>query len=160
MNDPYEKIDFMDHDGSNDDPIKRGDAAEVFRCHESYVPEELYRIRPVIEWFRCDEHLPEKGVIVITVTYGSDVLIPEVGETLQACINRNRRECRHVELGFLDNDGYWTECSYGAPMNPSPIYWMPLPDVPDLPDYGAVDEEENVVDFKDLFEQIWEDDTE
>lgn len=160
MIDPYEKIDFMDHDGDDEDLIKRGDAATVFSYHEGYTPEELYRIRAVIEWFRCDECLPEKGVIVITVTYGSDLLIPEDGETVQACINRNRRECRNVGLGFLDDDSCWVDCSYGFPMNPHPLYWMPLPAVPDLPDYNAVDEEENIVDFKDLFEKIWEDDTE
>lgn len=82
------------------------------------------------EWIRCSEQMPEKNTMVIVACYGSDIVIPNDGETVWQTYDRQNREIKHVTTGFIDEDEYWNEGD-GLPMMISPTYWQPLPEAPD-----------------------------
>lgn len=79
-------------------------------------------------WISVEDALPEKDTDVIVCCYGSDMILAHDGETMQDAVERTRRECVSVTVGFIGSDGW-----YGAdwfPMMVSPTYWMPLPEPP------------------------------
>lgn len=81
-------------------------------------------------WISCNERLPEQGERVIVAIFGSDMIIPNEGETLQDAIERSRKE-GYITVGFIGSDGW-----YGAdwfPLMVQPSYWMPKPDLPEPP---------------------------
>lgn len=81
-------------------------------------------------WISCNERLPEQGERVIVAIFGSDMIMPNEGETLQDAIERSRKE-GYITVGFIGSDGW-----YGAdwfPLMVHPSYWMPKPDLPEPP---------------------------
>lgn len=82
------------------------------------------------KWIRCFEQMPEKNTMVIVACYGSDIVVPQDGETVWQTRQRQNREIKRVTTGFIDDDGYWNGADY-MPMMISPTYWQPLPEAPD-----------------------------
>jgi len=82
----------------------------------------------IMEWVSCEERMPEPDTLVIVACYGSDIIIPQHGETLTESIERVQREHVTVTLGFIGSDG-WYGCDY-FPMMIAPTYWQPLPEPP------------------------------
>lgn len=81
-------------------------------------------------WIPCSERLPEQGERVIVAIFGSDMIMPNEGETLQDAIERSRKE-GYITVGFIGSDGW-----YGAdwfPLMVHPSYWMTKPDLPEPP---------------------------
>ena len=84
----------------------------------------------VNDWISCEEREPEADRLVLVACYGSDIIFPEEGETVEECQARLQRECVRVTLGFIGSDG-WYDCEY-SPMIIKPTYWMPLPEPPSI----------------------------
>lgn len=82
-----------------------------------------------VEWIPCRERLPETHETVLTVTYGSDIVMPEKGETVLEAITRQRREICEVSIGFLGSDGWYSADGYPAMI--APDYWAEMPDPPE-----------------------------
>ena len=80
-------------------------------------------------WTLCEEQLPPKMTKVLCGIYGTDFLYPHEGETVEECARRNIRTSKRIEVGYLDEDGYWN-CEEGFPMNPIPTVWCPFPYLP------------------------------
>lgn len=79
-------------------------------------------------WIPCSKMLPEQGERVIVAIFGSDMIMPNEGETLQDAIERSRKD-GYITVGFIGSDGW-----YGAdwfPLMVHPSYWMPLPEPPE-----------------------------
>ena len=74
-------------------------------------------------WIRCDNRMPDKHKIVWVTIAGSDIVIPNNGESISDCIERQHKEIRRVKAGFLCDDG-WCD-SDGWPMLVLPIAWKP-----------------------------------
>lgn len=82
-------------------------------------------------WIPVSECLPEQNERVIVAIFGSDMIIPNKGETLQDAIARSRKE-GYITVGFIGSDGW-----YGAdwfPLMVHPSYWMPKPPLPEPPE--------------------------
>ena len=99
---------------------------------------ELIAKQPTLEpevrhgrWISCNEHLPEQGERVIVAIFGSDMIIPNEGETLQDAIERSRKE-GYITVGFIGSDGWYGEDWF--PLMVQPSYWMPKPDLPEPPE--------------------------
>ena len=85
----------------------------------------------VNRWISCSDRLPEQGERVIVAIFGSDMIMPNEGETLQDAIERSRKE-GYITVGFIGSDGW-----YGAdwfPLMVQPSYWIPKPDLPEPPE--------------------------
>lgn len=80
-------------------------------------------------WIPCSERLPKKHETVLTCCYGSDVIIPQEGETWEDAVKRTRRELVTVSIGFIGSDGWYG--ADGWPNMDAPTFWMPLPDPPE-----------------------------
>lgn len=100
----------------------------------SFIRVEHIENAPAVNrWIPCSERLPEKGERVIVAIFGSDMIMPNDGETLQDAIERSRKE-GYITVGFIGSDGW-----YGAdwfPLMVQPSYWMPKPDLPEQPKEG------------------------
>ena len=90
---------------------------------------ELQELRsaPTLEWISCDDELPPEDSLVIVCVYGSDLIIPMDGETIEEAILRNRQGAS-VTLGFIGSDGWYG--SEWAPMMVSPSFWAKIPKPP------------------------------
>lgn len=83
-------------------------------------------------WISTDEQKPRQGETVIIAIYGSDVIVPHKGESMEDCIKRLQRECRRVTLGFMGEDGWYNHDGWPEIIQPS--YWMKLPEPPMPPE--------------------------
>lgn len=95
-----------------------------------YYRDMLMNIPAVNRWISVEDALPEQGERVIVAIFGSDMIMPNEGETLQDAIERSRKE-GYITVGFIGSDGW-----YGAdwfPLMVHPSYWMPKPDLPEPP---------------------------
>lgn len=79
-----------------------------------------------MDWILCKERLPEINVAVLVTIAGSDILVPQAGETLEACSRRLWEEVRYVEIAYLGEDGW--NGNDGFPLVVGPLAWMPLPE--------------------------------
>lgn len=104
--------------------------ADMFRAIDSlpYTVEAELENTIGSDWISCEERMPEPDTLVIVACYGSDIIIPQDGETLAESIERVQREHVTVTLGFIGSDG-WYGCDY-FPMMITPTYWQPLPEPP------------------------------
>lgn len=92
--------------------------------------EHIENAPAVNRWISVEDALPEQGERVIVAIFGSDMIMPNEGETLQDAIERSRKE-GYITVGFIGSDGW-----YGAdwfPLMVQPSYWMPKPDLPEPP---------------------------
>lgn len=106
------------------------------------------------EWIRCSEQMPKKNTMVIVACYGSDIVIPQDGETVWQTRQRQNKDIKRVTLGFIDDDGYWNGADY-MPMMISPTYWQPLPEAPD---YEAdSDDVDTGLTWDEFFNKVWDD---
>lgn len=104
------------------------------------------------EWIRCSEQMPEKNTMVIVACYGSDIVVPQDGETVWQTRQRLNKNIKRVTLGFIDDDGYWNDADY-MPMMISPTYWQPLPEAPD---YEAdLDDVDTGLTWDEIFNKVW-----
>ena len=114
--------------------------AEFYSSMEDFIAEhddeiEMMMFAPELvpdepTWIPCSERLPDQGERVIVAIFGSDMIMPNEGETLQDAIERSRKE-GYITVGFIGSDGW-----YGAdwfPLMVHPSYWMPKPDLPEPP---------------------------
>lgn len=104
---------------------------------ETDINELIGRMRSLVEraewktvnrWISVEDALPEQGERVIVAIFGSDMIMPDDGETLQDAIERSRKE-GYITVGFIGSDGW-----YGAdwfPLMVHPSYWMPKPELPE-----------------------------
>lgn len=93
------------------------------------TPEQVVSMKEQADnWISCKERQPEPETLVIVACYGSDIIIPQDGETLLESIGRVKNERVRVTLGFIGSDG-WYGCDY-FPMMITPTYWQPLPEPP------------------------------
>lgn len=83
----------------------------------------------MMEWIKTREQEPPIGHRVLCGIYSTDYLVLEEGETMKQCLDRNRREIKRIEIGYLDDDG-WTG-SDGYPMIIYPTVWAELPELPE-----------------------------
>lgn len=74
-------------------------------------------------WILCDDHMPEKDVVVWVTIAGSDIVIPQDGESITDCLKRLHKQIRRVKAGFFSDEG-WCDTD-GWPMIVRPIAWMP-----------------------------------
>jgi hypothetical protein len=82
------------------------------------------------EWIPCSEQMPEVDRTVLAAVYGSDLIVPEPGETPEEAAERIRKEHRYTTEAFLCSDGWYTP-DY-CPLMVAPTYWMPMPEAPEL----------------------------
>jgi hypothetical protein len=80
------------------------------------------------EWISCDDELPPDGVTVITLIFGTDVIIPQNCETLEDAIRRTSKYKR-TSAGFYGEDGWYSLDGYQEIIAPS--YWMAIPKPPE-----------------------------
>ena len=99
-------------------------------CSENMMRDALSLLKEQKSgWISVDEHLPERGILILTATYGTDIIMQQEGETREEAIERSRHGKGRVDTGFIDRDGYW--CSGdGFPSVILPKYWMLLPEPP------------------------------
>jgi hypothetical protein len=89
-------------------------------------------------WISCKDRLPEPDTMVIVASYGSDIVIPEDGETVEECCERLKKERVRVTLGFIGSDGWYGSDYFPLIVTPSfwqqliitPSFWQPLPGPP------------------------------
>lgn len=86
-------------------------------------------------WISCKDKLPEPETMVIVASYGSDIVIPEDGETVEECCERLKKELVRVTLGFIGSDGWYASDYF--PLIVTPSFWQPLPEPPE----GGADDE-------------------
>ena len=80
-------------------------------------------------WISVDERLPERGIMVLTAVYGTDVIVPMDGETPEEATERCLHRPARASIGFVDEDGCWCGAE-GWPEVIQPKYWMPMPEPP------------------------------
>lgn len=104
-------------------------------------------------WIKCTDEKPEEGVIVLVACYGSDIIIPNDGETVWQTYDRQSREIKRVTTGFIDEDGYWNEGD-GLPLMIAPTYWQPLPEAPDYE--HEPDDVDTGLTWDEFFSKAWD----
>ncbi|MBO5921764.1 MAG: DUF551 domain-containing protein [Oscillospiraceae bacterium] len=87
-------------------------------------------------WISCDDRLPEEGQRVIVCYYGSDMIIPEDGETVAEAMARIN-QIPTVTMGCLFDDG-WAGPDY-FPLMVHPSFWMQLPAPPEVKKEGEAE---------------------
>ena len=80
------------------------------------------------KWISVKDRLPEEGELVLTCSYGTDVIIQKDGETLEEAIARVVK-IPNVSAGAIDGEGFWDGID-GYPMIIQPSFWMPFPEPP------------------------------
>lgn len=80
-------------------------------------------------WISVDERLPERGIMVLTAVYGTDLIVPMDGETPEDAMERCLHRPARASIGFVDEDGCWCGAD-GWPDVIQPKFWMPLPEPP------------------------------
>lgn len=81
------------------------------------------------KWIRCDELMPEEDRLVLVCIYGSDLIMPAEGETVEEAILRDQK-CASATLGFYGEEGW--EGVDGWPLMLTPTYWAEIPKPPDV----------------------------
>ena len=81
------------------------------------------------KWISVDERLPERGIMVLTAVYGTDLIVPMDGETPEDAMERCLHRPARASIGFVDEDGCWCGAD-GWPEVIQPKFWMPLPEPP------------------------------
>lgn len=97
-----------------------------YKCNEI---ERILNAPAVNCWIKCSEQLPNENCMVLICIYGSDLIMTQDGETLAEAVERIRRECVSVTVGFIGSDGWYGED--WMPLMVQPTYWMPLPAAPE-----------------------------
>ena len=101
-------------------------------CHElDQLHRDAFSLLKAQEpnWISVDERLPERGIMVLTAIYGTDVIMPMDGETMEEAVERCLHRPARVSIGFVDQDGYWCGAD-GWPEVIQPKYWMEMPEPP------------------------------
>ena len=80
-------------------------------------------------WISVDERLPERGIMVLTAIFGTDVIMPMDGETPEDAMERCLHRPARASIGFVDEDGCWCGAD-GWPEVIQPKYWMEMPETP------------------------------
>lgn len=98
------------------------------------------------EWISVKDKKPPEDRWLLVVCYGSDIIRPEDGETLEEAVARTYRECARITLAANLGDEGWVEKD-GFPLVVLPTYWMELPPIPPAPKFDFlknVEEKKNV----------------
>ena len=99
-------------------------------CSENMMRDALSLLKAQEpNWISVDERLPERGIMVLTAIYGTDVIMPMDGETMEEAVERCLHRPARVSIGFVDQDGYWCGAD-GWPEVIQPKYWMEMPEPP------------------------------
>lgn len=104
--------------------------AEYDRVHVGAAggARKLMQDAPAVNrWIPCIERMPEQNRMVIVCYFGSDLIIPRHGETLEEAMERIRK-IPTVTLGMYDEEG-WCGADF-FPLMVRPTFWMNLPDAP------------------------------
>lgn len=80
------------------------------------------------DWIRCEDRMPPVGKTVLVTYYGSDLIVPNEGETVKDAIRRLRVRST-VTIATLFEDGEWCGPD-GFPMMIQPMFWKSLPEPP------------------------------
>ncbi|MBR2211937.1 MAG: hypothetical protein IJ896_10890 [Fibrobacter sp.] len=90
------------------------------------------------KWIDCDKQLPPEGVEVFGAVYGTDVIVPQEGETVIEALKRCADCDPRVKLCSWEGEenGWW---SYDYQMVVLPRYWMAI-DWPTPPKIGGAEE--------------------
>lgn len=118
---------YQDQEGFSSFNVKRCKCAADLRQLAEWLTELKERRNG--GWISCKERMPKPETMVIVACYGSDIVIPEDGETVEECCERLQEECVRVTLGFIGSDG-WYDSDY-CPMMVTPSFWQPLPEPPE-----------------------------
>ena len=83
-------------------------------------------------WINCDERMPEEGKLVFGAVYGTDVIIPEEGETVVDAVRRSMycNPRTKVCQWWGESEGWLCD---GYPMIVQPRFWMPM-EIPEPPE--------------------------
>ena len=114
--------------------IDRGELLKTLyedcKCMNSHFLAAVRHAPAVSRWIPVEDALPEQGERVIVAIFGSDMIMPNEGETLQDAIERSRKE-GYITVGFIGSDGWYG--ADGFPLMVRPSYWMPKTDLHELP---------------------------
>ena len=98
-------------------------------CSEVALVVDAPTITPEPGWISVNEKMPDEGIMVLTAIYGTDVIMPMDGETMEEAVECCLHRPARVSIGFIDQGGYWCGAD-GWPEVIQPKYWMEMPEPP------------------------------